>query len=641
MDTSLIGIPSLIRYNAAPKSAPPPVEEKKAAAPQDTVSTSTASAASPQKKRWTFLFYVNGNNFLSKQAPAQLRMLEMTGGSDDNINIVAQVARMKGGLDGITKDWIGVRRYEVPATGKELDQGEMQSEILRELIPPYTRGITSTLKDDLGDADMGDAATLKDFVQWGMNNYPAEHYCVVMLGPSQGMKGVMRDETTGHQMSPDDLKTALDGVKKATGQEVDVLAFDSSNSTQAEMLYALKDSTKYVVGSEGLVSGTGMSTPSVMFELKKANTDKTRTPEEVAQTFSMVGSMAVSQAQFTPTVSAVDMSKVGAIRDAVNDLGEALVKSSIDRNHLRDLVANTQEVAMPGVTRAYEGVKDAYHFAKLVARDKDITDASVKSAAQKVMDAVDGALVGEAHRGGPYRNANGISVFLPENYGFIRPDTYPVDKSFDHKFNYESLAFSQGNAWPKFLAEIGKDDFAGRLGAKVLGQGGVDKVVGFQRQWSPTVASLGSLASNVGWYESYDVLSSGRPGKLLFLPGDTAATIGMVGGAFDVYNGVKAGVQAWKDERSYDVFVMNGLDVVGGVAKSVACAALVHPGAVPFAFAAGMFGFVKPWLKDAYGYFMQYKQIRDSIALADPAAGQKSAVMAAHVMLNKDKVWDK
>ena len=646
METSLIGIPSLIRYNSRPTTAATPEvgtdEPKVSKPPVDTVASSPAGdAPKTDKKRWTFLFYINGNNFLGKQAPSQLRMLEMAGGSDENINIAAQVARMKGGLDKLTHDWSGVRRYEVPATGKELNQGELTGEILRQLVPPYTRGIESNLKQDLGKADMGSGDTLKDFITWGMKEYPAEHYCVVMLGPSQGMKGVMKDETTGNMISPDQLKQALDGVKAETGQGVDVLAFDSSNSTQAEMLDALKDSTKYVVGSEGLVSGTGMSTPSVMFELKKSNTDKTRTPEEVAQTFTMVGSMGVSNAGFTPTIAAIDMSKVGGLKDAFNELGAALLKSGIDRNHLRELVKGTQEVAMPGVTQAYEGVKDASHFAQQILRDTTITDAAVRAAAQKVVDGVDGALVGEAHRGGPYRNANGISVFMPENYGFIRPDTYPYDKSFDRKFSYENLGFAKGSAWPQFLSEIAQDDFAGRVGAKVLGQAGVDKAVAVTRQYTPLVNSLGSLASTVGWWESYNVLKSGRPGRFLGLPAQASATIGAVGGVYDAVNAVKNGVQAFKEQRSYDAIVMNGLDVVGGVAKTMACAALVHPGAVPFAAAAGIFGFAKPWIKDAYGYFMQYKQIRDSIALGDPSAGPKSAVMAAHVYLNKDTVWDK
>ena len=111
-----------------------------------------------------------------------------------------------------------------------------------------------------------------------------------MLGPSQGMKGLMHDETSDNFMTPAELKTALTDAEKATGKKVDVLAFDASNATQVEMLYELKDSVKYVVGSEGLVSGAGMSVPSVVYELKKSNIDRARTPEEVAQTFTMVGS---------------------------------------------------------------------------------------------------------------------------------------------------------------------------------------------------------------------------------------------------------------------------------------------------------------------------------------------------------------
>jgi len=34
---------------------------------------------------------------------------------------------------------------------------------------------------DLGEKNMGDPEVLRDFVEWGVTNYPAEHYAVVNL----------------------------------------------------------------------------------------------------------------------------------------------------------------------------------------------------------------------------------------------------------------------------------------------------------------------------------------------------------------------------------------------------------------------------------------------------------------------------
>lgn len=624
-----------------PAAAPPAADtvEVSKSAPQPATTAPPQPPAATDNKKWTFLFYINGNNYLSKQAPSFLRMLEFAG-SDANINVAAQVARQKGTLDPITRDWSGVRRYEVPATDKQLDQNELVGEILRTLVPPYTRGIKSTMKEDLGQADMANPRTFKDFVEWGMKEYPADHYCVVMLGPSQGMNGLMQDDTSGKMMRPEQLKDALAGVQKDTGKGVDVLAFDASNATQAEMLYEIKDNVKYVVGSEGLVAGSGMSVPSVIFELKKSNQDRARTPEEVAQTFTMVGSMGVSNQGFAPTISAIDMSKVGTIKDAVNDLGQALINAKVDKKHLREIMENTQEVGMPGVSMAYEGVRDVVHFAKQVARDQDITDATVKAAAQKVIQSVDDALVGEAHRGGAYRDANGISVFLPDNYGFIRPDHYPAEKNFDHKFNYDKLSFNQGNAWPKFLESVSEDSFAGLTATKYLGQATVDGIVGAERGVAPSVASYSGFASTIGWWESFNTLSTGRAGRFLFLPATAAAYAGAYGGVWDVIQGVKLGAAQYKDSKSVDALVMNGMDVVGGLAKSAACLSLVNPALATIAHTAGLIGFAKPWVKDVYGYYMQYKQIRDSIALSDANKGEV-AVLAAQQMLGKDKYWDK
>jgi hypothetical protein len=619
--------------------AAPAEEGTKAKAAPSVPQPPAAGANAHGPKKWTFLFYINGNNALSKQAPSLLRQLEFVG-TDPNINLVAQVARQKGGLDKWTHDWSGVRRYEVPYRDAPLDQNALAGEIFRTLVPPYTRGITSKCVDQLGNADMGSPQTFSDFVKWGINNYPAENVCVVMLGPSQGMKGVMGDDTSGHQISPGQLKDALADVEASTGKKVAVLAFDASNATQAEMLYELKDHVNYVVGSEGLVSGAGMSVPSVLYELKQSNKDLARTPEEVAQTFTMVGSMAVNSAQFTPTLSAIDMSKMDNVKASLNDLANALLTAKVDPKKLRAIIKNTQEVAMPSVTRAYEGVKDAGHFAKLIA-GSDINDPGVKAAAQHVMDSIDDALVGEAHRGGPYRDATGISVFLPDNYGYIRPDSSPVPKDWDHKFNYENLQFAKDSAWAQLLTHVSKDSLLDRLATRALGTARVDSFTGWKRGMEPTVQSWSNLASTVGWWESFNAMSVGaRPGSVLFIPGNVACYAGAYGGVWDSFQGLKAGVSEFKQDKSFDGIVMNGLDILGGAAKTVACLSLLHPGGLPLGYAAGMFGFVKPWIKDAYGYFIQYKQIRDSIALGgDREATSKAAVLAAQRVVGKNQIW--
>jgi hypothetical protein len=107
---------------------------------------------------------------------------------------------------------------------------------------------------DLGNVDMTDPNTLRAFVQWAKQNYPAKRYLLVLWNHGGGYTGLIQDETSAGSglMTLDDMRTALAG----TGP-IDVLDFDMCLMAGYETLVKLDGIASFAVFSEEVVPGEG------------------------------------------------------------------------------------------------------------------------------------------------------------------------------------------------------------------------------------------------------------------------------------------------------------------------------------------------------------------------------------------------
>lgn len=607
-------------------------------APEDTVQKS-------DEKDWTVLYYMNGNNWMQKQMPGILRQLEAVG-SDDKINYVAQISRQGAWSDKMVGDWNGARRYYVK---ENTDGGGILTTLKNSLLsglPPYTKGIGSDLVEDLGRVDMGDPRNLKEFVEWGMKKYPARNYCVVLIGPSQGFYNVMKDEGTGSTMSAKELKDALSGAQKATGRKVDVLTLDLSSGSSVELGYQLKDQAKYIVGTPGVLAGDGLPLAMVNAEVKEAYKYGGLDAKEMAQTYTMVGAMSPTSAYYAPTISAIDTAKIENLKNSLDTLAQSLMDAKVPPEKLRKILYLTQELNLMGAHNVpnYEGVKDPYHFAELISRDKEIPDQKVKNACAAVMKSIDDAVVGEASASAAFSNSHGITAFLPTNYGFLRPDSLPVPVGFCRKFDYEFTDFGMDTAWPTLLEYMAKDSTSSNLAKKIgFSEETIDKAHGFVTSKEPALKSMSSLASTIGWWESYNVFSGKGPQPVFgIIPGRVAAAAGVWGGAWDTYNSLKAAVTYGKKYKNVDGVILSSFDVLRSACKGFANYSLLVPSLMPYGQMAGLVGFFGPWIKDVFTGWVNYKAIRDGVALGTGVESKSEAARIALDVHNKQNVvWDR
>lgn len=196
----------------------------------------SASAESAQPKDWTLLIFLNGNNSLDSFGEINLKQLE-TIGSTANINIVVQWASLK------TKT------------------------IKRMLIKKSTNSSTVTSPVvEVVKADMGDWHAIGDFVKWGAEHYPANHYFLDLWDHGSGwhsknspgkINDISWDELTGNHITTREMGLALQDSAKIIGHKVDVLASDACLMAMVEVANEVSDSVSVFAGSQDTEPGAG------------------------------------------------------------------------------------------------------------------------------------------------------------------------------------------------------------------------------------------------------------------------------------------------------------------------------------------------------------------------------------------------
>jgi hypothetical protein len=200
------------------------------------------------EESWTILSYMNGDGDLESFITGDMNEMERIG-SSDNVNIIVQIDL---GDDYRNQDaletWTETRRYRVeyhpePGLGSTRLDGEGS-------LP------------ELGEVAMDDPDSLEDFIEWGLSNYPADHYMIAIEGHADGpADGLMQDLESGgtsgemmvHEMGSA-LRNAIDG---SIGKPVDIISFDVCWMGMAEAAAEIMDHSKYMFGSFDEIPGAG------------------------------------------------------------------------------------------------------------------------------------------------------------------------------------------------------------------------------------------------------------------------------------------------------------------------------------------------------------------------------------------------
>lgn len=380
------------------------------------------------KKKWTVLVYINGANDLETYGVLNLNQLEKIGSTAD-VNIVVQFKRIGGRYDNSNGDWSDTRRFYVRRDSEE-------------------SVLNSQLLSQKNNVDMGSSNTLQEFINWGVEAFPAEHYNLVIWNHGAGWRsvktraqrppvtrGVSYDDTTNNHIDTIELPGA---IVHPEGKKWDLLTVDCSLMQMIEVLYEWRNTADYIVGSEESPPGEGYAYDLTIGKLVGNPTMDGRTlginyAEDTATRFAN---------QYGITQSLVETAKIAPVVSALNDLGGTL--TSLKASFGADISLARDD----SQSYEYPENKDLLHF--LDRLDIRVNDAGLKQKTAAVRAAAKAAIVRNVTTKQFTPNSQGIAAFLPTPSRYKAIDIEQAN-GFGQRYSLLKLAQDAGN-WQAFLA---------------------------------------------------------------------------------------------------------------------------------------------------------------------------------------------
>lgn len=395
-------------------------------------------------KLWTVLVYQAGDNDLEDALIKDFNEMERIG-SDDNLNIVVQLDRSPR-YDTSNGDWSTTRRYYVTR--------DPQESFPPDFTTPPNNTIRSQLIADLGKVNMGDGNVLRDFLLWGIQNFPAQRYLVILSDHGAGVRpfrlrrqptrGMMFADSFNDYLNEDETKQAFAAAVQLLGRPIDIIGLDASEMSEIEIAYQLRDACRYLIASQLSEPNDGYPYDRFLFELQRNPSIST---EEFLQRFvqhyiaSYQPGQPTNGAGSAVTIAVYNQSVVPSYVQRVDALAQVLLNKIPQYRQ--------QFINLRNQTQTFSEViyRDLYHYCQLLRANID--DAAIRQAAQAVMDLhgpnAGKALLYESHASGfdaDVSNAHGIAIYFPD------------PAQFDSRY-LNANDFARQTHWGLFLQALG------------------------------------------------------------------------------------------------------------------------------------------------------------------------------------------
>lgn len=266
------------------------------------------------------------------------------------------------------------------------------------------------------DSDMGDAETLATFLQFGKENFPADHRVFVFWDHGGGsVFGLCQDERTGNILTLNEVHDAFAAVFDANIQNppFEVVGFDTCLMATYEMANTLYGFSHYMVASEEVEPGNGWEYTSW---LKALGENPAMSGAHLGQVIcdSYYEGCENSWTEDTATLSVVDLDKLPNLRTAYENFGiEALRLSAQNpRQFFSQLGRHAKNSENYGGNTRDSGYYDMVDIGDLASNAKDL----LPQTSATLVRAIDDAVIHKVN--GPYRSkGSGISGYYPYDGG--------------------------------------------------------------------------------------------------------------------------------------------------------------------------------------------------------------------------------
>ncbi|MBQ9479492.1 MAG: clostripain [Selenomonadaceae bacterium] len=349
------------------------------------------AAASESGDNWLIYWYVCGSDLESNYGAASADINEMLQSEiPDNVRVLIEA--------GGSSKW-----HSAFISPERLNRYLFDSNGLHEL-------------DSMPDGDMGSSDTLANFLQFGRDNFDADHRVFIFWDHGGGSAfGVCYDERSENALRLNDIRSAFDSVFQASESNppFELIGFDACLMASYDVANNLHGLTKYMTASEEVEPGNGWEYTGWLNSLgQDPRMSGAALGKAICDTY--YSGCEDSWTEDMATLSVVDVQKMPQLRQAYDQFGlEALQKSAQNpQKFFSQLGRHAKKAENYGGNTDEQGFFDMVDLADLANRSKNI----LPNTSQNLINAIDDAVVYSIH--GPYRTkGNGISGFYPYDGG--------------------------------------------------------------------------------------------------------------------------------------------------------------------------------------------------------------------------------
>ena len=354
-----------------------------------------------QATKWTVLVYMAADNDLSSFADSDLVEMEAVGSNAD-LSIILQ----------LDKPGIGCRRLAV----------------LKDTV-----GVIG----NLGVIDMCDWQTLYEFLDWGIREFPADRYFVILWDHGTGWTAQPRrsfgsDQSSGNQMSiaGGDFQKAIRYLYNSVGRKINLFAFDACAMQEVEIGYEIKDYAQILLAVQGVWPLAGFPYDRILQVIKdKPGTNET---ELAIQATRLCRDEYVD---LEPNaVSAVRLDRFAGIKQAWSDLGAEMTLGlpGLALQGVREMVQTLPEASSyPRPTDDYVDLGSLINGLSALYPGKKI---------ETLKNSYQSAIVESAWWGDGFAGVTGLTAWFPYEYSHFKQMVG----------SYLGLDWT-GSSWPRFL----------------------------------------------------------------------------------------------------------------------------------------------------------------------------------------------
>ena len=371
-------------------------------------------SAEDEIPEWGFYVYMAGDNTLYDELTDDLNEMKMVGSNED-LNIVA----------------LTDRNFD--------DDSKLYHVLKHNLVEKNLTEVNNTWENEL---DMGNGDTLRDFLIWASEEFPAKRKILVIWNHGSGWEKVAEDGSSF--LTVPEIDNSIEEYREITNDSpFTLIGFDACLMGMFEIMYELKNHAEMVHGSEAYEPLEGWTYNNLLYKLNK-NLNNEDLAYHVVNDYTESYRNGSVYTSYSVTSSVVTT-------DNLDTLWNELDNFSTEINSVLPLFNDEIGIARDNTQRFDQNpnYRDLYDLS--VKIEEAIPVISVKDSAKELRKAINDSIMFEDHWIKPGKlnveRANGMTIYFPTEGVKSGYNNLEIinNEWFNFITNYESPTQSNSN----------------------------------------------------------------------------------------------------------------------------------------------------------------------------------------------------